>query len=144
MRDYTEMFEALLAGETLTTTNGSMNEYRLKDGRIEYRNSNYEGSIWTESNGVPAFDALQVKPKTILINDFEVPEPVRQVDPTRCECYWAPNFNGPNESDVISFFARTGWDPGYHINKYLSMGFIHLTKEDALLHRRAVLSFTAP
>jgi hypothetical protein len=138
------MFEALLAGETLIATNKSTNEYKLIDGRIHYRNNFYESNTWVKSNGIPAFEVLRVKPKTILINGFEVPEPVRQVDRTRQECYWAPHFGGPQETDVISFFARPGWDSEYAIFNNLAMGFVHLTREAALLHRKAILSYTAP
>ena len=94
MKDHAEMFEVLLAGETLISTNKSTNEYKLIVRRVHYRNNAYEGSTGDKSNGIPSFDVLRVKPKTILINGFEVPEPVRQVDRTRQECYWHPILAG--------------------------------------------------
>lgn len=145
MKNQKEMMLALLAGERLVGIDErSVNEYWLdkQDGRIYYRNTK-EDTFPCKCNGIPTFDKLQVKPKTININGIEVPEPVRELE-ERSLCYWAPNFGGPAENPVVNFFVAPGWDSSYQIRKYQAMGFVHSTKEAALLHREALLSFTQP
>ena len=74
------------------------------------------------------------KPKTILINGHEVPEPCRT--PLKDgEVYWTISIVGGSTSslwqgDVIDFGC-------------LENGFIHLTKEAAEKHFNALKSFTA-
>ena len=74
------------------------------------------------------------KPKTILINGYEVPEPCRT--PLKDgEVYWTISIVGGSTSslwqgDVIDFGC-------------LENGFVHLTKEAAEKHFNALKSFTA-
>ena len=74
------------------------------------------------------------KPKTILINGHEAPEPCRT--PLKDgEVYWTISIVGGSTSslwqgDVIDFGC-------------LENGFIHLTKEAAVKHFNALKSFTA-
>jgi hypothetical protein len=79
------------------------------------------------------------KPKTININGFEVPEPVReQKGLDDFETYYVVDF----EFDR-GFFNNSGrWEGGHSELKYLKKGLIHLTKEAAELHAKALLSFT--
>ena len=74
------------------------------------------------------------KPKTILINGHEVPEPHRT--PLKDgEVYWA-----------LTLFSRATslrWKDDDFDNSYLENGFIHLTKEAAEKHLNALKSFTA-
>ena len=74
------------------------------------------------------------KPKVILINGHEVPEPHRT--PLKDgEEYWA-----------LCFFRNvtcTHWQDDRIDNHYLENGFIHLTKEAAEKHFNALKSFTA-
>ena len=74
------------------------------------------------------------KPKTILINGYEVPEPHRT--PLKDgEVYWA-----------LTLFSRATslrWKDDDFDNSYLENGFIHLTKEAAEKHFNALKSFTA-
>jgi hypothetical protein len=78
------------------------------------------------------FNILSIKPKTININGFEVPEPVREkLD--NGDRYWV--------SGAASSF-ETAWADDDRDNNYLNLGLIHLTKEAAELHREALLSFT--
>ena len=74
------------------------------------------------------------KPKTILINGHEVPEPHRtplQDD----EVYWTFTFHG----GVVSLH----WFSDGIDFSWLEDGFIHLTKEAAVKHFNALKSFTA-
>ena len=74
------------------------------------------------------------KPKTILINGHEVPEPHRT--PLKDgEVYWA-----------LTLFSRATslrWKDDDFDNSYLENGFVHLTKEAAEKHFNALKSFTA-
>ena len=74
------------------------------------------------------------KPKTILINGHEVPEPCRtplQVD----TYYWVP--------DLFCGTSGYHWQDDVEDNRYLRNGFIHLTSESAEKHYEAIKSFTA-
>ena len=74
------------------------------------------------------------KPKTILINGHEVPEPCRT--PLKDgEKYWVPS--------TIRGATSTHWQDDGIDNHYLKNGFIHLTKEAAEKHFDALKSFTA-
>ena len=74
------------------------------------------------------------KPKTININGFEVPEPFRgRLELT--QKYW-----------VIAVSSRcalfNSWCASDLERYWMAAGLIHLTKEAAELHRKALLSFT--
>ena len=75
------------------------------------------------------------KPKVILINGYEVPEPHRK--PLEIgDAYWTFTF----------FFAGvTGiyWEGDSEDHNAFKNGFIHLTKEAAEKHHNALKSFTA-
>ena len=74
------------------------------------------------------------KPKVILINGHEVPEPCRT--PLKDgEVYWTISLVGGSTS---SLWQGDGIDFGC-----LNNGFVHLTKEAAEMHFNALISFTA-
>ena len=74
------------------------------------------------------------KPKIILINGHEVPEPHRT--PLKDgEVYWALT--------LFSSATSLRWKDDDFDNSYLKNGFIHLTKEAAEKHSNALKSFTA-
>ena len=74
------------------------------------------------------------KPKVILINGHEVPEPHRT--PLKDgEVYWALS--------LFSGAISLGWADYDFDNSYLENGFVHLTKEAAEKHFNALKSFTA-
>ena len=74
------------------------------------------------------------KPKTILINGHEVPEPHRT--PLKDgEVYWALS--------LFSGAISLRWADYDFDNSYLENGFVHLTKEAAVRHYNALKSFTA-
>lgn len=76
------------------------------------------------------------KPRTININGFEVPEPMREA-PRIGSIYYAP---------TITYFniatGSTTWDGGTVDCCWLARGLCHTTREAAELHARALLSFT--
>ena len=75
------------------------------------------------------------KPKVILINGHEVPEPCRtplEID----DMYWTFAFI---KGGVTNFY----WSDDSEERNALNNGFIHLTKEAAEKHLNALKSFTA-
>ena len=75
------------------------------------------------------------KSKIIDINGFEVPEPLRETLTKGTE-YFCVNLLHTNLINVRSW---NDYDIDY---EYLAKGLIHLTKEAAELHAKALLSFT--
>ena len=75
------------------------------------------------------------KPKTILINGHEVPEPCRTPFEIG-DVYWTFTFFF---ADVIKVY----WYGDSEDHNALKNGFIHLTKEAAEKHFNALKSFTA-
>ena len=76
------------------------------------------------------------KQRTININGFEVPEPVREpLDNDRC--YYIPVISDPKNPS-----ERLHWHDDMYDRAVLSNGLIHLTREAAETHASALLSFT--
>ena len=78
--------------------------------------------------------AFRRKPKTININGFEVPEPMR-VKPEKGSKYYL--------TEVDMGARDIEWDDDETDNRWLKSGICHATAEAAELHRKALLSFTA-
>lgn len=74
----------------------------------------------------------RVKPRTIRIGEFDVPEPVREPLEKGTK-YWTFTPRG-----VIDYV----WEDDDTDMECLASGWIHLTKEAAETHRRALVSFT--
>ena len=100
---------------------------------FSYKNQEYESlnnhPIWMTDN------KYRRKPKVILINGHEVPEPHRkplEID----DLYWTFTFffDGVN---------KYYWANDLDDNNALKSGFVHLTKEAAEKHFNALKSFTA-
>lgn len=95
------------------------------------------GRRWSGLDRHPAWHPklkYRRKIKTININGHKVPEPVRE--PLAYEMnYFIPDIT----STKLFGFSWIGSD----FDKYcLESGLIHLTKEDAIAHAKALLSFT--
>lgn len=77
------------------------------------------------------------KPRTININGYEVPEPLKE----------APIMGSPVFLVSISHINKCSpltWDNAGRYPVYLKMGLLHLTREAAELHAKALQSFTEP
>ena len=74
------------------------------------------------------------KPKTININGFEVPEPVKEPLEVMQD-YYSPMFPTGNVASLVWVGNRIDMD-------FFNAGMIHLTKEAAIQHAKALLSFT--
>ena len=78
---------------------------------------------------------FRLKPKTININGFEVPEPVREPLPVGSEYFVA-------DPSVSTYYIRYVWLDDRTDQTFLKRGIMHLTKEAAIQHAKALLSFT--
>ena len=74
-------------------------------------------------------------PKTIRIGEYDVPEPVREPLENDTE-YWIAHFS----LEVLA--NRFKWYSDKFDNRVLKNGLIHLTKEDAVIHAKALMSLT--
>ena len=131
MQSHKEMFEALLAGETLLSI--STQEYKLIEGKVCVKHPNED--TWSiYSYGFPHYENVEIKKRTININGFEVPEPER-VAPKEGTPVFIPAFDEDLFSEYTYLHAGISYD-------FLKHGVLHLTKEAAIAHANALLSFT--
>jgi hypothetical protein len=128
--NHKEFFEALLAGETVTST------FPFKTSQPEWRLT--EKNNLTVNAGfvdIPiCFNDLIIKPRTISINGFDVPEPCREALEYG-DFYYIASITA---MDILP----SQWQNDNIDLKQLSQGIVHLTKEAAEQHRKALLSFT--
>lgn len=85
--------------------------------------------MWYESN------KYRRKTKTININGYEVPEPVRE-QLKDGQTYYIADFSS------AGYVEKYTWTNDQIDSEWLSNGTIHLTKEAAISHAEALLSFT--
>jgi len=124
-------------------------KHKWKTEIIAYANgekvqwSDVDCEIWKDLNDLSfplsAFDdeslKFRIAPKTIKINGHEVFEPYKEELEYGTE-YFYPCISYP---DGYGSFCWNGYgDNFYHLNA----GIVHLTKEAAIKHAEALLSFT--
>jgi hypothetical protein len=125
MKNDREMMQALLDDETLVN----------KDG-LTWNISHDGFMLWPIGCGkYPDYSNVKIKPRTININGFEVPEPLRKYP----------------EVGTVIFLASTNCKRGNNYSKWrneetyfewIEKGIVHLTQESAQKHIDALLSFT--
>jgi hypothetical protein len=81
---------------------------------------------------------MGIKKRTISINGIEIPEPERK-ELTRDTIYFIPN---PLIIYETMGFTQYYWHYDNFDLYFLKKGLIHLTKEAAIQHAKALLSFT--
>jgi len=110
----------------------------ITDKPWELWETRYTGGIWRDLQPNPRWLTdyeYRRKPKTININGFEVPEPMR-VRPALDDNYFYPNlFSGR-----VRIFSWKGDEMDVRAFK---LGLCHPTEEAAGLHLEALMSFTA-
>lgn len=125
MKQYKHIFDALVNGE-----------------QIEH----FHNGHWTQPSPKTALvlmsageshENFRIKPKTININGHEVPEPVRAPLEVGQEYYLAIPTDPSSK-----LFMHYRWEGCIVDEKWLSRGLIHLTREAAETHTKALLSFT--
>lgn len=78
----------------------------------------------------------RIKPRTIMIGDMEVPEPLREIPMKGTKIYWVDLGNPKNPPWEIS-------DPENWRDVNLShLGILHLTKEAAITHAKALIKIS--
>lgn len=77
----------------------------------------------------------KIKPKTITVNGFEILAPVR-VELNDNEYYYIPSPTNFNKDVFSECFV---WDSDNSDKMFLERGLIHLTKENATAHAKAML-----
>ncbi|AHK11825.1 hypothetical protein S349_35 [Shewanella sp. phage 3/49] len=73
-----------------------------------------------------------IKPKMMLVNGFEVPEPMR-VKPDRHKIYYTPHILAP------TLFSQETWFENNSHKTLFCKGICHSTKEAAIAHAKAML-----
>jgi len=99
---------------------------------VEYRLSNGD---WCDCDGEPSWSETtpyRIKPRTIRIGEIDVPEPVR-VALNVGETYYIVQVS----AETISM--EFTWASDSVDNRLLSRGLIHLTREAAELHAKALI-----
>ena len=89
---------------------------------------------------IPFYDNVEYRlkpepPKTIRIGEYDVPEPVREPLEKDTE-YWIASFSLAELADSFKWYSDK-FD-----NRVLKNGLIHLTKEAAVIHAKALMSLT--
>ena len=74
----------------------------------------------------------ELVPRTIRIGDIDVPEPVREALPLQTKCFY-PMINHYDACDSFT------WQGDKFDKMLLSRGLIHLTKEAAIAHAKALI-----
>lgn len=121
MKQYKHIFDALVAGEQIEHFyNGNWRVCQPHQA-LTYLGVGERAS------------SFRIKPKTININGHEVPEPVREPLAARQYYYLA---------DLRCDSLRGTWSGDADDLLWLSRGLIHLTREAAEAHAKALLSFT--
>lgn len=133
MQSHEEMFEAILAGETIESEGGK-HSYKLdkKTGRLIY--NSLESYRICHSGILTDIEQWSIKQRTININGHEFPEPLR-VAPKEGTPVFIPAFEVDLFSEYTYFHDGVGCE-------FLEHGVLHLTKEAAIAHAKALLSFT--
>lgn len=108
---------------------------------IEVRYSYLNGSDWhpvLESHSLHMFTGngyeLRIKPKTVIINGIEIPEPVRTPLDFGTP-YYSPIFDSENRSYYLYF-----WINRHEDKLRLEKGLVQLTSDGAIALRAAMLA----
>lgn len=104
--------------------------------RWEFKNKHE--SLWRNLSTNPGWhkdDEYRRKPRTITINGREVPEPMREA-PERGSVYYVV------EVATGKMTRSDTWRGDDYDKRWLSRGLCHSTKEAAIAHAEALLSFT--
>jgi hypothetical protein len=121
-----EFMQALLDGETVFNNHDYFRAYWKLNGNIV----DIIGGLKKYPKKYPVY----IKQKTININGFEVPEPLRKAPEDGDMCYCAFLSGGPYSFNFNQeFYPHVVW---------LEAGVLHYSAESAEIHRNALLSFT--
>jgi hypothetical protein len=131
MLNHREVLEALLAGETLVDVNDKEITLRFEGDTLVATGGYYQplGSVVDV-----CLVNWEVKPRTININGYEVPEPIR-IKPRVGDKFYTVYLS----AGTVECFT---FDDSITSNRWFNQGLAHKTREAAELHLEALLSFT--
>lgn len=141
-REYKKLVKETNKQIYLKLSNNMKKNYRfLLTGETSKKGDQYLNAVtteWTDVDYFGAFDRKYMQPvrreviPTILVNGFEVPEPIRKINVG--EEYYFVN------SDIFIFrsiFGKNTYD-----NKLLKIGNMHSSIENAAIHAKALFAPT--
>ena len=129
MLNHREVLEALLAGKVLRDiVDENMLVYLGTDGRLYNQKSTVVDRL--------SLRDWELSPETIEINGIEVPKG-ETIVPARGSRLFLPVIHDP------TYFQCIDWNGSSLHHDILSKGLLHLTKEYAIAHAKALLSFTS-
>jgi hypothetical protein len=140
MKNDLELFQALINGETIELTERTKQNKRSNGYKGKFPSwkliDNSLKDLMESGYSIVSFHKqdLQIKPRTIKIGEFEVSNPVKSVELDVVYYY-------PALSQDELYDTATWSNDCFDINR-LSRGLIHLSKAAAILHAKALLSFT--
>lgn len=85
--------------------------------------------------GFDMYDTYRIKPKTIRIGEYDVPEPLREM-PTLGTDYYITDIIGS------SLYGVATWVCDVEDITWFNRGMVHSTKDAAICHAKALLSLT--
>lgn len=128
LKTWKEVVEAILAGEEL--------ECCLETSKV-WIPCQYLPSIPINDLLSQHPNTYRIKPRTIMVGDIEVPEPVRDVSELgEGQAYYLPNLRRDSLYDVYT------WNKDVIDFRLLKHGMIHKTKEAAILHTKALIKIS--
>lgn len=107
--------------------------YRFPSGVIGYEYKFSDSSTWIVGHLSDGLNCLRMKPRTITVNGFEIAAPENcfpEVDST----YYFPT---PSQKMLA---VSTAWVGCREDAMRFDRGLVHLTKENAIAHTRAMLN----
>ncbi|MDE9504589.1 hypothetical protein, partial [Xenorhabdus bovienii] len=101
----------------------------------------YDANRWYSMAGEICFNVdankkYRLKPRTIRIGKFDIPEPVREPLENEQRYYY------PSISDDDAWYRSSVWEGDSYDNAQLQRGLIHLDHESAEIHAQALISLT--
>ncbi len=128
-----EMMQALVDGEILSTVQGT--ELKLIDDYLYCDFKNGDGFIKQGFMIIDVFGVWYRKLKTININGFEIPIPIK-VPPDIGTEVFIPDIR----VQVCKYVYSE--NTNQFLDKLIELGMVHLSEESAKLHTKALISIT--
>lgn len=120
----------------IAVANGENIQIQHYDIRAEWDNVDYQ-TVLSHIYSDKGTGCIRIKPKTIMINGHEVPEPLR-VKPEYSSEYYYPSIGIYTDTA----YDYSHWTDGVLDNERFNCGILHSTEEAAIKHAEALLSFT--
>ncbi len=134
MLNHKEVMEALLAGKVLVDTYNKNLKVRLNNSVLEVLGDNKVWEIWVDDN-ITLLD-WKLEPETININGHKVPKPITDKTQIIGNVYYVVATTQEHLHYAIGTHSTGALD------EWIKRGIVHSTKENAIAHAKALLSFT--